>query len=281
MFRICEQDVRHARTFWAATDGSSTYAIGQLVAFTAASKAAHYGTVKPLAVPAGVADTTNFQVIAGVVVGIDDRTTAYSSTYYSDARAGVTTQAAQLAREWIGQEGMYSKGDPQLLVQVQEILPTTVIEGDIRYGAIGTNSTLLTVSASTDSDGMVTANVKTNSCVFTPVANVCTIYCRSGANMGLYRVTADTSTTAPTVTVAFPYDVVAGDTFVRVPFKQGFSSIYIGDTTTIGMYVDNGGQATITTNTFDVIVYKLDLARAGSEKIQFRFANTHFDFRRA
>ena len=278
MFRVIEGS---PRTYWVATDGSSTYAVGQLVSFSAASKAANYGTVKPLAVPAGAADTTNFQVIAGVVVGINDRTTAYSSTYKTDSRAGVVTQALQLAREWIGQEGMYSKADPQLLVQIAEITPHTVIEGDIRYAALATASTLLTVSATTDSDGLVSANTTTNSCIFTPVANVCTIYCRTGANMGLYRVTGDTSTTLPQCTVAFPYDVVAGDTFVRVPFKQGLSSIYIGDTTTIGMYVDNGGQTIITANTFDVLVYKLDLALSGSEKIQFRFANTHFDFRRA
>ena len=41
------------RTFWVAANGSSTYYIGQLVSYIAASKGQTNGTVVPLAVPAG------------------------------------------------------------------------------------------------------------------------------------------------------------------------------------------------------------------------------------
>jgi len=271
MFDVVEGE---GRTLWCATDGASTYYKGQLVTLIGASKAAINGTVKPLAVPAGVSDTTNFQVIFGVVVGLNRRNPQYTPVggFSLEYEAGVVSQANQLAREWTGQEGMYVKGDPQVLVQVTEILPTTILKGLLCNAALGTAPTLLTVSVSTDADGMISANVTTNACEFTPVANKCTIYCRKGANAGIYRVTGDTSTTVPQVTTGFPYDVVVGDKFVRVPLKQGFSSIYIAGP---GLFIDS--HLGLITHTFEIIVYNLNLAEAGKEHCTFRFTNTHFD----
>ena len=48
MFEIAEGE---GRTFWAATDGSSTYYKGQIVSYLAAGAAVINGTVIPLAVP--------------------------------------------------------------------------------------------------------------------------------------------------------------------------------------------------------------------------------------
>ena len=274
MFRIAEGP---SRTFWVAGNGTGTYYIGQLQSYIAASKAATPGTIVPLAVPAGAADATNFQIPAGIAVGFNSRVqTSNSGGQYSTA---VVSSANQLARDWMFQEGMYVKGDPQLLIQLAEILPETIIEGDIRNAAIGTAPTLLTVSASTDADGMISGNVTTNATQFTPIANKGTIYCRSGRNAGLYRVTVDTSTTVPQVTTAFPYNVVAGDTFVRVPFKQGFSAVYIGYTVP-GMAVDSAIEAAAATN-FHVMIYKMDLSVALKETVQFRFCADHFSMARA
>ena len=209
-----------ARTLWVSGDGSSTYYKGQLVSLVAASKAQVTGTVVPLAVPAGLADLSNFQVPFGVVLGFNDRSPTWNSTILAESGGGaIATQAAQLARDVILGGGMYSPNDPQLLMKISIITPWTVLEGPIFNAAIGTAPTLLTDTAGS-ATGYTTAGT-TNACEFTPVANSCTIYCRSGANAGLYRVTNDTSTTAPDVTVAFPYDVAIGDTFVRVGAKQG------------------------------------------------------------
>jgi len=273
MFSISEGE---GRTFWAGTNGSSTYYVGQLVAWTQASKAAVTGgAVVPLAVPAGVADTTNFQVIAGIVVGFNNRTPSYATvgSLSLEAATGVTTQAAQLARDFTGAEGMYVKGDPQLMVQVAEITPNTVLKGPLYKSTYGAALTVQTASAGDTTGGTSAVTLTTSG--LTGVANKCTLYCRSGANAGLYRVTSDTSATAKTVTVAFPYDIAAGDTFVSAPIKQGYSDMYIGGP---GLFID--GVLTATDN-FATIVYKLDLSTAGREYAEFRFAATHFDGIRA
>lgn len=258
-----------ARTYWAATDGTSTYYMGQLVSFSAASKAATPGTVVPLAVPAGAFDTTNFQTVAGIVVGFSDMTQTFGT--YGQYSTGVVTQAAQLARSYYNSgQGMYAPKDPQLLVQVAEITPSTVIRGPICETG-GTAPTVVTDTGGADTTGYTTAGTQ-SACSFTPVANTCSVYCRSGDNMGLWRTTNDTSTTAMDVTVAFPYDVSAGDTFVRLSLKQGLSLIYISGP---GLYIDNtlsGG----TTNYFGAFVYNIKADVAGQEYAEFRFDGCHF-----
>jgi hypothetical protein len=260
--------------FWAASDGTSAYYTGQLVAFTAAGKADTPGTVVPLAVPAGVADTTNFQVIAGVVTGFNLRTPVRDATTGLDTATGSVTQAAQLARDWAGNGGMYAIGDPQLLVKVALINLGTLLEGPIFNAAYGTACAIVTDTGGADTTGYTTAGT-TGAAPFTPVANICTIYCRTGANAGLYRTTNDTSTTAPDTTTAFPYDVVLGDTFVRVPLKQGLSEVYIGGP---GLYID---QSLTATNNYHIICKKIDLTTSGSEKAQFWFTGDHFNNMRA
>lgn len=267
------------KAFWAATDGSSTYYLGQIVVYNSAANASLNGTVAPITLSSGAGDTTLKQVIAGVVVGFNDRTPAYDSTTGLQSRAGVVSQANQLARDWTGQEGMYVKGDPQLLVQVSPIYPHTLLRGPVFNAAYGTAITLLTVSASTDTDGMISANVTTNATQFTNVANCGSIYCRTGRNAGLYRVSADTSTTAPQVVTGFPYDVAVNDTFVRVPFKQGLSTIAIP---TGGIYVNAGANPVIAgTNLFAVQVESMNLQNAGSETVDFYFNSDHFTRYRA
>lgn len=263
-----------SRTQQFGSDGTSTYYAGQLVAFSAASAAATPGSVVPLAVPAGASDTTNRQVVAGIVTGFNVRTPTYSSTSFSSTAAGVVTQAAQLARDWALNSASYPKGDPQLLVEVALITPWTLIRGPVYNNAIGTAPTLLTSTAA-DTTGFTTAGT-TNACEFTPVANLATIYCRTGANAGLFRTTNDTSTTAPDVTVAFPQDVAIGDTFIRVPFKHGLSQIYISGP---GLYVNNSlGPGT---NYFAVIVERFELSTSGRETVDFCFVPDHFSFSRA
>jgi len=254
-------------------DGASTYYVGQLVAFTAASKAQINGGVVPLAVPAGEADLTNDQVVAGIVVGFNRRTPTYSATWKANYDGGtITDQATQLARDWALNKGMYAIGDPQLLIDVAMIDSTTLIEGPIFNAAYGTAITVATDSDGTDTTGYTTAGLS-SAVDFTNVDMLGTTYFRTGANAGLYRVTANTTTTAPANDTAFPYDVASGDAFVSVPVKKGFSKIYIAGP---GMYID--GSKPPGTNAFEVICENLDLSKAGSEKALFRFTPLHFHF---
>ena len=266
------------RTYWAATDGSSAYYMGQIVTVIKASAANCNGTAVPLAVPAGAFDNTNMQIPIGIVGGFNVRYPSYDSTTGLQKQTGVVTQANQLAVEQCCNEGMYVKGDVQLLVQITEILPHTVIRTPIFNTTYGVAPTVLTATTAM-TDGAVTA-ITTNACDFgTPVAQMATIYCRTGVNAGIYRVTKDTSATQPGVTTAFPYNGGIGDTFVRVPFKQGNSTVYIAGP---GLFFDcSKSPVAAGTTLFNVICYRVNLQFPNLEYADFRFGFDHFCYARA
>lgn len=259
-------------TFWAPVDSAAgtpdTLYGGQIV------RSGGDG-VLPLGTASGAADTSNKRVPLGIVIGTNNRTPVYNTTYNAQSIVGADTQALQVARDWQGNEGVWVKGDPQSMVKLALIDHTTILKGRIFNAAYGTAPTVVTASAAS-TDGFMTAGT-TGACDFTPVADLGTIFCRAGANRGLIRITIDTSTTAPTVDTAFPYDVAINDTFVRVPLRPiGQSYVQFDGEST---YIDC--SASPATNYFIIDVIALDLSTAGSEYVLFKFNGVHFDPARA
>jgi hypothetical protein len=229
--------------------------------------------VAPLGQAAGAADTTNKKVPFGVVVGTDNKNPLYDSTYGVQYVTSVQSQADQLGRDWLGVEGPLGKADPAAKVHIALIEPTTVLKGRIFNGSWGTALTVQTVTTGSATGAGYTANA----CDFTPVADLCTAYCRSGANRGIYRITTDASATDCTVSLYFPYDIAVGDTFVRAPVRP-FGKSYV-QFDSESMFID--GSASPATNYFVIHVIGLDLSRAGGEYVLFRFDGDHFCTTRA
>lgn len=258
-----------SQRIWCPVDSAAgspdTLYVGQIV------EAAGDG-VLPINAAAGISDTTGKAVPFGVIVGTNNRNPVFDATYLSQKITGADTQALQLAREYFGAEGQWGKGDPQALVEVELIDPTTVLEGPLFKTAYGTPPAVLTVASGTDTDGLMTANATTGAWAVTPVADKCAIYCRSGANKGLTRITIDTSTTQPVVDTAFPYVVAIGDTFVRVPFRPIGCSFVQFDSES--MYIDV--EANPATNYYILDVLSLDLSTPGKETMLFRFNADQF-----
>lgn len=226
---------------------------------------------------AGLGDITSDHGIFGVVIGTNNRTPLFSSTYNSEYITSVSTQAAQLAREWQGQEGMWSKGDPSAMVQVVKVTPETVLEADIYASAtaVGTGPTVVTnTTASTDGSTITTAALAA-----TPIAYNQIWYCRSGANMGLYRISYDTSTTSHTFYLTWPYDIAVGDTFVTVPLTIGQSKAMF-NTTPAGMWI-NCSIADYNTDHIWLEVLEVDLAITGKEVARFMINPYTFNAKRA
>ena len=264
-FTVVENPIR---TIWAPLDTTSTPTVyvGQLAKSTGDG-------VGAVAQASGAGDTTGKQVIMGVISGTNNRTPVYSTTSNSDSITAVITQAAQNARDFTGVEGFYSKGDQQSYVQLTLIGPNTILKAPIYNAALGTAPTLLTVSTGSTTGLGFTSNA----CDFTPVADLATSYCRTGANAGLYRISDDTSTTVETNDVAFQYDIAIGDTFVRVPMRP-FGQSYV-QTDASALYFNSA--ASPATDYFIIDVIGLDLKEAGKESVYFKFNQCHFDLVRA
>jgi hypothetical protein len=250
--------VKHS--IWCPVEDAVTVYNGQIVEMTGAG-------VECIDVASGAYDTTGNTLIAGLVIGNNNKTQLYSATYKSYYITGVTSQANLNAREWFSVEGPWSKGDAQPMVEVIPIYADTKIKAPLFNAALWTAPTVLTETTGNAAGTTIT----TNATQFTPAADLCTIYCRSGANSGQYRVTTDASTTAATVDRAFQNAIAIGDKFVRVPLRPfGDSLIYID---ALAMYIDV--SLGLATNYYGINVLSLDLSEAGKENVVFTFNLKH------
>lgn len=238
----------------AAVGGSAnTVMVGQIVKYVDGSGIAPMG--------ASSANTTQSVFPFGIVVAVNNRTPVSNSTYSTEYGTQVITQATELARDYFGAEGMWSKSDPQLLAKVAIIERSSVIEGPIMKTAYGTAPGILTVSTA-NATGVTMVH---NSGDMTYAANNCLYYCRTGLNAGLYRGSNSTSATTPTFLVPFPYAIAANDTFVASAVGLGTRQKINFDA--LSMYVDN---AAAVTDYYPADVLQIDLSTAGQERVQFR-----------
>jgi hypothetical protein len=203
----------------------------------------------------------------GIVLGNTNVNPVFDSTYLNEKVTAVQSQAAQLARDWRMQEGMFVKNDPQALVQVALLYPDSVVRLPIygsatAYTAPGVGT--VTTGAATGT-GFTCASAGFD---FTAVAGNATYFCRTGLNRGLYRIGSDTNagTGAKTFTTYWPYSVATGDTFVGVNLALGDNFLQLQ---TLGFGVDN--TATVSTAYYAVRVIDLDLTVPGQEYALVRF----------
>jgi hypothetical protein len=256
---------------WCAIDTTTAVSlyVGQLVQLSTGAS----NGVAPLAVASGAYDVTNDQQIYGVVTGTNNypMTELFNATY-GQYITSIGSVAGQIAIMKMGNAGMYVKGDPQPMVQVALIGPETWLEGPIYNGTYGTATTLLTPTAINATAGL---GFTTNSADVATVANMCTCYCRTGANAGLYRVVKSASATTHTFDTYWPFTLAVTDTFVIAGCRQGSSYVQINSTAGfLGMCFDN--SQTAATNYFGITVKELDLKEAGKEKVIFKFSAAHF-----
>lgn len=258
------------QTIWLPVQTTIDVYVGSIICMDTSAFATREGVIVREQAD-GVENLTNSDVPLGVVVGTNEKIPLFSTTYKCEYTTGAAVADAHdgSAREYILQEGPWSKGDQRSMVEVAVIGPATVLRAPIYHNAVGTAPTLLTCTA-TDTDGK---QATTNNCGFTPVAGMATIYCRKGSNAGIYRITDDTSGTTAEWDVYMPKDVAIGDTFVRVPVVVGPSHVRLGDDT-VCSYVNS--TETPGTHYETVIVTRLDLREAGKEFCEFMFAPSAF-----
>jgi len=208
----------------------------------------------------------------GVVVGTNNLTPLYNTTYQTEYTSSLasTNQTTQNARDWRMQEGMWIKSDPMPLVQVALIDRTSVLR--IPIYAHATNLTMPAAAVSTaGSAGGQTVTCGTTGFDTTAVAYENTIFCRTGLNRGLYRITYDTNagTGAKTWYQAMPYTTATvGETYVQVPFKLGLTHI---DLQTTGLGINTITGASNASNYYTVECLEIHLEDYGDEYALIRF----------
>lgn len=221
----------------------------------------------------GAYDTTGEATPAGVVVGTNRRSPLFNSTYKAEYVTSVDPHGDTTDWALHGGSGPIVVGDTSAHVQVDLIGPDTILKGSIFNAAYGTAITVGTVTTGSTTGAGFTCSAGLMNFGGTVVADQATVYCRSGGNRGIYRITTDASATVKTVDHYFPYDITAGDKFVGVELRAWGPSKF--QTDSIATYID--AAADQGTNSWGIFVIKLDLSTAGSEYCIFRFDGAHFD----
>ena len=262
------------QSVWMPLETGATVHVGSLVMKTTASPTEG---VLTLADSAGVYNETNCNVPLGVCIGTNRKNPLYSSTYLTEyiTEPGEADPHGGASIEYVGVEGPWAKGDPIAMVKVALIDPSTVLRAPIRNAAIGTAPTLLTATNVThDADGKgVTTNTSECASITTPLS---TIYCRTGANAGAYRLCDTASASIHAWDTAMRNDCVYGDTFVLVPVRTHGLSTVMFDATT-AMFIDSADDPVANgTARWGINVVRLDLSTAGNEYCEFSFLTNHF-----
>lgn len=188
--------------------------------------------------------------IIGVCLGVVDGSRTYSSTYYGDGSTYTTTQATVLAN-----------GHAQVKVAI--LTAEMLVKGPVFNAAYGTALTVLDVTTASSGGTAVT---HANDTITDIADDLGTVYCRTGANRGEYRVVTTGTTTAQTVTVPFPVATAVGDTFVMASCVLGLGGLDIPATANC---VDGNNDLDAY---YDVFGHDMNLEKSGKETFTFRFA---------
>lgn len=229
--------------------GADCY-VGQVVQSDASNG---YGHVIPAAVAGAGPDVTSNLV--GVITGVVN-SPSYDSSYQGDKATYDSSQANQVDND--------PKGPTEVEVTIMR-------PGDLWRAPIGkvTATAALDTVTATSADTAGDDIIHTADTITAPTSKYATIYCRSGANRGQYRVITAGGTTDQDVTVCFTYDIAVGDVFVCANVVLGPARI---DFTTNILGIDGD---TSVSNYYDVFCHKLNLEEAGKEYAVVSFAAHH------
>lgn len=250
---------------WAPIVYQDTIYVGQLV------KCQTDEGVVPLGAASGAGDTSNLSIPWGVVVGTNNSNPLFNTTYNTQYITDATPLAS--TTEFIGVEGVWSKGAQEAMVQIELITPETILRGQLFDTTFGTAMTVGTVTTG-DTNGVSC----TTGTLVASTAQMATIYFRTGNNRGAYRILDNTSATAQTWDRPTYAAVAVGDTCVKAPIRL-MGPCYANFEATESMFID--AAATYGSNYYTLDVVRLDLSVPGGEYVDFKFNADHFCLKRA
>jgi len=193
----------------------------------------------------------NDQCIIGIVSGVVDASRVYDATYRGHKSTFTANQAT-----------IATNGGPGE-VQVTLVRPwDTLIRGPICYTAYGTAPTVL-INTTASSNGTTVTHAGGN--ITDTADDLCIVYCRTGANRGLWRVVTTPAVGNQVTTLPFPYGIAIGDTFVKAACVPGVGGLDIIATANC----INGDAAL--TNYYPVFYHEINLEVAGQEYAVFSF----------
>ena len=226
--------------------------------------------VEMMEAAAGAANTTNADMPIGIVIGNNLRKPLYDTTALTEYITSATPHDS--TSEFVSTGGPYPGGAREAFAKIDIIDPCTVCKSGLVDSAMGTAPTVSVVSAAV-TDGLTSVGVAAASVA--SIQGFSTVYFRTGANKGTYRINDNTASTTSFAWDTPTYaDIAAGDTFVMVnvlPF--GPCNVQLLTTYSTAFDIDEA----CTSDYLFIDVYRLDLSEANKEYVEFRWNTTNFN----
>jgi hypothetical protein len=224
--------------------GESMY-VGQLLKSARAASIGGHVAIADVATEARETITSPMGICTGIVDGSSSYTASSSGTAEYGQGTTYTTTKTTVA----------DTGPSE--VEVTLIIPgVTLVRAPIYDTVWGTALTELVVSTG-NADGKTVTYA--NQTIVDCADDFATMYCRSGANRGLYRFNTGVGTNESTVTVPFPNTIVAGDVFVSASCVLGLGGM---DVTSAFDAIDGDNAMN---DYYAVYYHELNLEESGKE----------------
>jgi hypothetical protein len=227
--------------------------------------------VAPLGLAAGAGNTTNKRVPFGVVIGTNNASPVYDSTYKVETITDVAPTSNDREHHIPNQEphGMFGRVD---MVKVALIDPTTVLRGPIRERTAGGQTAIGSYAISTA--GTTSSTIATNGNSPENVKpSVQSVYFVDGAAAGEYRVLDSRASTTLRWDKAVHTTTAIGDKVKTANFcrPNGRGNM---QTDAESMFIANNSDCS--SNYFAINVIRLDLSEDGNEFVDFQFGIDNF-----
>jgi len=195
-------------------------------------------------------DTFPIGFVSGVVDGARSYKKAVSGTAeYGDCATYTVTQSV------IADTG---PGEIQMTYAIPGI---TLIKAPIFNGLWGT--ALAENVIATENTAGTSVIITTTTADFT--SKYGTVYCRQGANRGIYRTMTSYDTVTATVTIPFPYTISVGDIYILTGVNLGYSGMQIP----VAADCVDGNH--VMDESYSVYCHELNLEESGKEYMVFAF----------
>lgn len=254
------------QAIWCLIDDSDTVYVGSIV------EVGQNG-IKPITAPSGDGSTTAEYMPFGIVIGTNNKTPVFSTTYNADYITDATPKGS--TTEFVGVEGPWPKGGRVAMAKVIPLTAETVIRGPLYHDSAGTALTTGTITgANTSNVGCTTDSLRFGNENRTNYMQYkSTIYFRTGTNAGQYRILHSASSTNLLWGKPLNATPAVGDVITVAQVRPfGFSKI---KTLTEATGIDNGADASA--DNYWISVRRLDLSQSGKEYIEFTFMPQMFN----
>jgi len=258
------------QAIWCPVEKDATLYVGGMAGQDMSNIATHEG-LEMLPLATGVWCTTGFDIPFGVIIGTNNRRPLYSNT------GGINTEYISWSTphdstsEFVLTGGPYISGGREPFVKVDIVDPTTVCRVNL-VDDTTTSAPVAPVVGTVTTGSAAGTGCTTTAMSVASVPGYSTMYFRTGANKGTYRMVYSTHATIHTWYTPTYADVSEDDTCVLVDLPL----FGLGGAQLSSYSLSFDINADVASHSYPLVVQRLDLSEAGAEYVEFQWSSVNW-----